>query len=76
MILDFKEIPQANKGDGRQDTFELFSRDFFEILGYEIIQHPDRGADGKKDLIICESRVGISGVSQIKWLVSCKTLCS
>lgn len=72
MILDFKEIPQANKGDGLQDTFELFTRDFLEILGYKIIQQPDRGADGKKDLIVLESRPGLSGVSQIKWLVSCK----
>jgi hypothetical protein len=72
MILEFKEIPQANKGDGNQDTFELFSRDFLEILGYEIVQHPDRGADGKKDLIVLESRPGLSGVSHIKWLVSCK----
>jgi hypothetical protein len=72
MILDFQEIPQANKGSGLQDSFELFSRDFFEILGFEIIQHPDRGADGKKDLIIQESRPGITGVSKVRWLVSCK----
>jgi len=72
MTLDFKEIPQANEGSGLQDTFELFSRDFFEILGYEIIQHPDRGADGKKDLIIQETRIGLSGTTKIKWLVSCK----
>lgn len=72
MTLDFKEIPQANEGSGLQDTFELFSRDFFEILGYEIIQHPDRGADGKKDLIIQETRTGLSGTTKIKWLVSCK----
>ena len=72
MILNFKEIPQANTGSGEQDTFELFSRDFLEILGYEILQHPDRGADGKKDLIVRESRPGLSGVSHIKWLVSCK----
>lgn len=72
MILDFKEIPQANKVNGLQDAFELFSRDFLEILGYEILQNPDRGADGKKDLIIRESRIGVSGVTQIKWLVSCK----
>ena len=72
MILDFKEIPQANDGSGFQDTFELFSRDFFEILGYEILQHPDRGADGKKDLIIQETRTGLSGTTKIKWLVSCK----
>jgi hypothetical protein len=72
MILDFKEIPKANTGKGDQDTFELFARDFLEILGFEIIQHPDRGADGKKDLIVQESRHGISGVTKIKWLVSCK----
>ena len=72
MILNFKEIPQANTGNGDQDTFELFARDFLEVLGYEILQHPDRGADGKKDLIIQETRFGISGQTKIKWLVSCK----
>lgn len=72
MILDFKEIPQANVATGQQDTFELFARDFLQTLGYKILQHPDRGADGKKDLIIQESRVGLSGVTYIKWLVSCK----
>ena len=72
MLLNFKEIPQANTGNGDQDTFELFARDFLEILGYEILQHPDRGADGKKDLIINEVRHGISGKTNIKWLVSCK----
>lgn len=72
MILDFKEIPKANTGNGEQDTFELFARDFLEILGYKIIQNPDRGADGKKDLIVQESRQGLSGTTHIKWLVSCK----
>lgn len=72
MILDFKEIPQANKADGLQDTFELFARDFLEVLGYKILQHPDRGADGKKDLIVQESRQGLSGSTNINWLVSCK----
>lgn len=72
MILDFKEIPQANTGNGDQDTFELFARDFLNMIGFVILQHPDRGADGKKDLIIQELRQGISGVTKIKWLVSCK----
>ncbi len=72
MRLDFKEIPRANTGNGDQDTFELFARDFFEMLGYKIIQNPDRGADGKKDLIVQEARQGISGTTHIKWLVSCK----
>ncbi len=72
MILEFKEIPKANTGNGDQDTFELFARDFLEVLGYKIIQNPDRGADGKKDLIVQESRQGPSGTTYIKWLVSCK----
>lgn len=72
MTLDFKEIPQANGADGMQDTFELFARDFFQMLGFSIIQHPDRGADGKKDLIVEESRKGVTGTTKVKWLVSCK----
>jgi hypothetical protein len=72
MVIDFTEIPKANSGDGLQDTFELFSRDFLEDLGFEILQHPDRGADGKKDLIVAETRNGVAGKTTIKWLVSCK----
>ena len=72
MIIDFKEIPQANTGSGLQDSFELFSRDFLEDLGFEILQHPDRGPDGKKDLIVGEMRKGIAGKTLLKWLVSCK----
>jgi hypothetical protein len=56
MLLDFKEIPKANEGSGLQDTFELFGRDFLEDIGYQIIQEPDRGADGRKDLIVGETR--------------------
>lgn len=70
MILDFTEIPQANKGGGLQDTFELFTRDFLQLLGYRIIESPDRGADGKKDLIVDEI-LPSSGVT-LRWLVSCK----
>ncbi len=72
MILDYTEIPQANLGGGLQDTFELFARDFLEDLGFEILQHPDRGADGKKDLIVGEVRKGVGGKTIIRWLVSCK----
>lgn len=72
MILDFKEIPQANTGSGLQDTFELFSRDFLAFLGYRIVQDPDRGADGKKDLIVDEVISGITSEYTIRWLVSCK----
>lgn len=72
MILDFKEIPEANKGTGIQDTFELFTRDFLSFLGYRIVQDPDRGADGKKDLIVDEVIKGITSEYTVRWLVSCK----
>lgn len=72
MLLDFKEIPQANVGGGLQDTFELFTRDFLAYLGYRIVQDPDRGADGKKDLIVDEIVKGITSEYTIRWLVSCK----
>ena len=52
MIVDFKEIPVANRGGGEQDQFEFFARDFFEALGYEIKSGPDRGSDDNRDLII------------------------
>lgn len=72
MLLEFKEIPKANEGTGLQDTFELFGRDFLEVIGFKIIQEPDRGADGRKDIIVEESRKGVGGLTIIKWLVSCK----
>lgn len=72
MILDFKEIPEANGKDGLQDTFELFARDFLKYLGYEIITDPNRGADGKVDLIVEEKYKGIDSEMTFRWLVSCK----
>lgn len=71
-VLDFKEIPDAHIADGAQDTFELFARDFFEFMGYRIASHPDRGADGGKDLIVVETRTGVGGETLVRWLVSCK----
>lgn len=72
MILDFKEIPEANRGGGLQDTFELFARDFLHYLGYKIIENPDRGPDGKKDMIIEERIASIASDYNLRWLVSCK----
>lgn len=72
MIINFKEIPPANKGNGEQDRFEQFSCDFLETIGFVIIRRPDRGPDGKKDLIVSDTRTGVSGQTTIKWLVSCK----
>jgi len=72
MILDFREIPEANGGEGLQDTFELFARDFLSYMGYRIVEDPARGADGKKDLIVEEVLVGVASEQTIRWLVSCK----
>lgn len=72
MVLDFKEIPMANGGEGLQDTFELFARDFLQYLGYAIIEEPDRGADGKRDIIAEERVTGLSSAFTYRWLVSCK----
>ncbi len=71
-IIDFTEIPEPNLSSGKQDSFELFARDFLAVTGYKIIEGPDRGADGGRDLIVLEVRKGITGESHIKWLVSCK----
>jgi len=71
-VLDFKEIPQANKSGGNQDIFELFARDFFEALGYEIELSPGRGADGGKDLVVIEPMTGILTKTTKRWIVSCK----
>lgn len=68
MLLDFKEIPKANSGDGDQDTFELFARDFLQQIGYIIVEEPARGADGGKDLIVQSS----GDKQKLRWLVSCK----
>src|ERR1044072_8263585 len=72
MIIDFTEISLANKGNGAQDRFEQFACDFLETIGFKIIRRPDRGPDGKKDLIVSDIRIGVSGQTIINWLVSCK----
>lgn len=71
-VLNFKEIPEAHKATGLQDTFELFARDFLLFMGYKIISHPDRGADGGADIIVEEKRTGVGGETTVRWLVSCK----
>jgi Restriction endonuclease len=71
-VLDMKEIPVAHIASGKQDTFEMFARDFLEFMGYGIVSHPDRGPDGGKDLLVEEIRTGVGGESKVRWLVSCK----
>lgn len=69
--LDFKEIPEAHSGLER-DQFELFALELLFSEGFRIIEHPDRGADGGRDLIVEEDRLGPGGTNVIRWLVSCK----
>ena len=45
-LIDFKEIPKANVANGKQDSFELFARDFLHAIGLSIAEDPDRGQDG------------------------------
>lgn len=70
--LDFKEIPEAHIAKGQQDTFEMFARDFLELISFEIELNPSRGADEGKDIIATEHRNGTTGTTSLKWLVSCK----
>ena len=72
MIINFKEIPLANSGEGNQDTFENFAKEFLELYGFQIIESPSRGADGGLDLKVKEVRSGIGGFTDVIWLVSCK----
>jgi hypothetical protein len=71
-VLNFKEIPQANIANGEQDIFELFARDFFDALGYEIELGPSRGADGGRDLVVLEPLNGVLTKTIRRWIVSCK----
>ena len=71
-LLDFTEIPEANAGGGQQDAFELFARDLLAHLGFAIVSGPDRGPDGGRDLIVREQRSGVSGTTNVDWLVTCK----
>lgn len=60
-ILDFKEIE-----DGEE--FELFACEFLSLMGLKVIDGPDRGPDGGRDIIAVEKRNG----KDFRWLVSCK----
>lgn len=70
-ILDFKEIPSSSSGAAR-DQFELFAREFLDLVGFKIVTGPDRGADAGRDLIVEEIRAGVVGETRVRWLVSCK----
>lgn len=69
--LNFTEIATPTSGPGR-DKFELFARDTLDLLGFKVLEGPDRGADGGRDLLVEERRTGVGGETRIRWLVSCK----
>ena len=71
-VLNFREIPEAHRPSGRQDQFEFFARETLELIGYRTETGPDRGQDGGRDLIVQEVRTGIGGMTNLRWLVSCK----
>lgn len=72
-VIDFREIPEAHIASGEQDRFELFARDFFvEVLKFNVLSAPNRGADGGKDLLLEEHQTGPLSETKITWLVSCK----
>ena len=71
--INFCEIPEAHIASGNQDSFELFARDFLtEILSFEILSEPSRGADGGKDILAEERQLGTLSENRTIWLVSCK----
>lgn len=69
--LEFTEIPSAQSGPYR-DRFEFFAREFLIAEGFRIVEQPDRGADGGRDIIVEEDRLGPGGSNVVRWLVSCK----
>jgi hypothetical protein len=73
MLIDFTEIPKSNNEGKKQDIFEKFCREFLEVMGYEVISGPARGADGGIDIKVCEIRRQNNGKTcKFYWLVSCK----
>jgi len=69
--IDFTEIASATSGAER-DEWELFVRELLEMVGFSIEVDPDRGADGGRDMVAVESRGGVAGTTEVRWLVSCK----
>lgn len=65
-MIDFKEISH------KDDTWELFARDFLMEIGFFIESTPDRGPDGGKDLLASEQLKGNLNTYRFRWLVSCK----
>ncbi|MGB0503741.1 MAG: restriction endonuclease, partial [Thalassolituus sp.] len=67
MALDFTSLAK----DG--EDFELLCRDVLESRGIDILSHPSRGPDGKKDILISISQKNLLDVSEKTiFLVQCK----
>jgi hypothetical protein len=65
-MIDFTEIGEYG------EQWELFARDFLQEIGFHIESHPDRGADGGKDILVTEDVTGTLYKGRFRWLVSCK----
>lgn len=63
MTIDYTEIETP-------EHFEFFARDFLAILGFTVVEGPDRGPEEGRDILVKESG-SITGQDTI-WLVSCK----
>jgi hypothetical protein len=71
-VIDFNDIASVNLSAGAPEAFELFTREFLEMIGFRIISGPDRGADSGRDLVAEEIRTGVGGQTFVRWLISCK----
>lgn len=71
-MIDLTEIPAGNRDGRAQDRWELFCRDFLEALNFKILEGPDRGPDGGRDLIVQERVRGEISDGAKRWLVSGK----
>lgn len=69
-MVNLLEIPTPRGAN--LDTFELFARDFLEAIGYNVVDGPDRGTDGGRDLIAVETLRGPWSEIELRWLVSVK----
>lgn len=65
-LINYTEI------DSDGEVWEFFARDFLQELGFFIESTPDRGPDGKKDILLSEQLEGNLNKYKFKWLVSCK----
>lgn len=70
--VDFRELPAQSRDGHLSDAFELFAREFFEALGFRVTEHPARGTDLGRDLVLDDVLVGKFATESMRWIVSVK----